>query len=69
MTTTDFTTTLLVNQSAAEVYNAINNVRGWWHGEVEGSTDQLHDEFDYRMKHFHYSKQKVVELIPNKKVV
>ena len=69
MTTRDFTTTLLVDQSAADVFNAVNNVRGWWHGKVEGSTDKINDDFDYRMKEFHYSKQKIVELIPNKKVV
>lgn len=69
MTTTDFTTTITVDQSAAEVYDAINNVRGWWHGEVTGNTNQVNDVFEYQMKEFHYSKQKVVELIPNQQVV
>lgn len=66
--TTDFTTTISVNQTPQEVFDAINNVRGWWQGEIIGSTDQLNNEFSYRMKDVHYSKQKVVELIPNKKV-
>lgn len=69
MTTTSFTTTLLISQTATEVYNAINNVRGWWQGEIIGSTDQLNDEFSYQMKTFHFSKQRVIELIPNKKIV
>lgn len=69
MTTADFTTTLLVDQNPEEVFNAINNVRGWWQGEIEGSTDKLNNEFIYRMKEFHLSKQKLVELIPNEKVV
>ena len=69
MTTSDFTTTITVDQSPKEVFDAINNVRGWWHGEIDGSTNKINDDFDYRFKHFHYSKQKVVELIPNKKVV
>jgi Activator of Hsp90 ATPase homolog 1-like protein len=69
MATSNFTTTILVDQTPKEVFNAVNNVSGWWQGEVEGSTDKLNDEFTYRMKEFHFSKQKLVEVIPDKKVV
>jgi hypothetical protein len=71
MKTPDFTATLLVDETPEEVFNAINNVRGWWTGEpgVEGNTEKLNDEFTYRYKDIHYSKQKVTELIPGKKVV
>jgi hypothetical protein len=69
MNTSNFSTTILVDNSTKEVFDAINNVRGWWQGEIEGSTDKLNDEFNYRMEEIHFSKQKVVELIPNEKVV
>ncbi len=65
----DFTTIILVDQTPEEVFNAVNNVRGWWQGEIEGGTTKQGDEFIYRMKEFHFSKQKVVELIPGKKIV
>jgi hypothetical protein len=64
-----YSTILLLNQSPQEVFAAVNNVRGWWQGEIQGSSDKIGDEFTYQMEEFHYSKQKVVEFIPNKKVV
>ncbi len=66
MKTSNFTTTLVVDQSAKEVFDAINNVRGWWQGEITGNTDQLNEVFTYRMEDIHFSTQQIVEFIPNK---
>lgn len=65
----DYTVTISVSQIPKEVFDAINNVRGWWQGEIEGGTDKLDDEFSYRVEDVHFSKQKVAELVPNSKVV
>ena len=65
----DFSTAFSVNQSLEVVFNAINNVQGWWGGEVKGTKDEIGGEFSYRWKDHHYSKQRIAEFIPNKKIV
>jgi uncharacterized protein YndB with AHSA1/START domain len=69
MTASDFTTTLLVDQTPKEVFNAINNVRGWWSEEIEGSTDKLNVEFKYHYEDVHRCQMKIVEFVPDQKVV
>jgi hypothetical protein len=65
----DYTTSFSVDQSPEEVFKAINNVRGWWEGEIQGTTDKVGSVFTYRNGNFHNSRQKVTELIPGKRVV
>ena len=64
----NFTTTISVDQTPNEAFAAINNVRGWWSGDIEGATDKLGAEFIYHYKDAHRSTQKVTELIPGKKI-
>lgn len=42
MNNQDFASTILVQQTPEEAFNAINNVRGWWSENIDGSTDKLH---------------------------
>ena len=69
MTTTDFTTTILVDQTPEQAFNAINNVRGWWSEEIEGPTDKLNETFKYHYEDVHRCQIKIVELVAAKKVV
>jgi hypothetical protein len=69
MNTHSFTATFSVDHTPEEAFNAINNVRGRWSGEIEGDTAKLGAEFTYRYKGVHRSKQKITEFIPGKKVV
>lgn len=65
----DFTTTILVDQTPKEAFDAITNARGWWSEEIEGGTRKLNDEFRYHYKDVHICKMKLIEVIPNEKVV
>ncbi|MGA2575025.1 MAG: SRPBCC domain-containing protein [Bryobacteraceae bacterium] len=69
MKTNDYTTSFTVDQTPEEVFDAINNVRGWWSEEIDGSTDELGAEFTFHYKNVHRTTQKITELAPGKKAV
>ena len=69
MKTPDFNTSFSVDQTPNEVFNAVNNVRGWWSERIDGGTEQLNDEFTYQRWELHKCTMKLIEVIPGKKVV
>ena len=69
MSPRDFMVTFTVDQTPEAAFTAINNVRGWWSGDIDGATDRLGAEFTYRYEDIHRSKQKVTEFTPGKRVV
>ena len=58
-----------VDQSANEVFNAVSNIAKWWTENVKGNAQKLNDEFTVQFEDIHFSKQQLVEVVPNKKVV
>ena len=64
-----YSITYSVDQTPQEVFDAINNVRGWWSEEIEGVTDQLGAEFEFHYRTFHRSTQRITEVEPGRKLV
>lgn len=69
MTDQNYTTVFTVDRTPEEVFAAINNVRGWWSGDIDGNPDNLGDEFTYRYQDLHYSKHRVTAFVPGKEIV
>jgi hypothetical protein len=65
----NYSITIEVAKSPEDVFNHINDVSKWWSKDFEGSSTRLNDEFVICHPGAHYSKQKLIEVIPDKKVV
>jgi len=65
----DYTTAIWVEQSPQVVFEAAKNFRAWWSEEIEGNTGKLNEVFYYHFKEAHLCKIKLIELVPDKKLV
>lgn len=63
----NFTTTITVDATPQEAFDAINDVSAWW-GRITGSTTAVGDEFVYVVPGLHYSGFRVVDLEPGSRV-
>jgi hypothetical protein len=69
-TKANYTVAIEVARTPQDVFTHItNDVSGFWPEELEGKCSKLNDEFVFRSGDSHYSKNKVVEFVPNKKLV
>jgi hypothetical protein len=59
--------------SPDDVFSCINDVPGWFKDKgFAGSCTELNDQFIFRYgdgAHFHYSRQRLIEVIPGRKIV
>lgn len=65
----DLTASFVVDASPQQAYDAINDVRSWWSGNITGATDELGAEWFYLVPDIHFSKQRIDELVPGQRVV
>ena len=59
---------LTSGKSPEQAFAAICDVRAWWSGQIEGETDRLGAEFTYTVPDIHYSKFRITELTPGRRV-
>lgn len=69
MHNSNYTSTIIVDKTPADAYNACKDFRDWWSEDIEGKTDKLNEEFFYHYKDVHLCKMKLIEIIPDKKLV
>lgn len=65
----DYTISIAVNATAQQTFNGINSITKWWTEDMQGSSAKLDDVFTVRFGDIHYSEQKLVEVVPGKKLV
>jgi hypothetical protein len=56
-------------KSPNNVFNHLINLKKWWPEDFKGEDIKLNSEFTFTTGDSHYSKNKVIEFLPNKKVV
>lgn len=69
MANKNYSAIIEVAKSPQDVFNCIKEVSKWWNKEdFEGNSSNLNDEFVIYHPGRHYSKQRLVEVVPDKRV-
>jgi len=69
MTNMNYTVTIEVEESPQDVFDCLKEVPKWWSRDFKGNGKKLNDEFVISHPGRHYSKQKLTEVIPGKRIV
>ena len=65
----NYTVTVELTKPPGDVFNHIIDLSKWWPEEYIGENIKLNTEFVLKTGDTHFSKNKVIEFVPNKKVV
>jgi hypothetical protein len=57
-----------ISKSPEDVFEHVIDLKRWWSEEFEGESIKLNTEFVFKTGDTHYSKNKVIDFVPNKKV-
>ncbi len=73
-TTKNFTYSFTSSKTPEEIFEILQHIEQWWSGQYEetikGESRKINDEFTFNAGGgVHYSKQKLVALIPGKRIV
>jgi hypothetical protein len=74
MTNKNFQYSFTSSKNTKEVFAHLINPKNWWVGifgeTIEGQSEKINDEFSFKAgEGMHYTKQKLIELVPDKKIV
>jgi len=65
----NYTATIEVEKSPQVVFDCLKEVPKWWSRDFKGNSTKLNDEFVISHPGRHYSKQKLTDVIPGKRLV
>jgi hypothetical protein len=69
MNTNNYSRTFVVQRTPQQVYDAVNNVRGWWTENTEGPTANKGDAFTVQFENIHRTTQLITEAVRGKLIV
>ena len=65
----NYSVAIELTKSPNDVFNSLINLKKWWPEDFDGEDIKLNSEFVFTTGDSHYSKNKVVEFVPNEKLV
>lgn len=66
--TRDYTTSVTIDRTPAEVFAAVLQASVWWNERIEGSTTRVGDEFGFEVPDLHRCRMRVVDITPDTRI-